>query len=103
MDSFPLARNALKIPIKARPCLASPLSVKNGIEKVRGSTPLISTIRFVCKNKRSGAFLVFAPFHPKGCVSGVLIHFNTLRRALCPTWGGKCAAHETETERVASG
>ena len=69
----------------------------NGIEKVRGSTPLISTIKIVCKIR------VFCNYGqqmnpPEDGVIGVLQHFTTLQGS---PKGRKCAhIHETQASRV---
>ena len=58
----------------------------NGIEKVRGSTPLISTIHFRVQNKGFSGFLVFPQLRPNEGWKCGLQHFTTLynTRAGCP-------------------
>ena len=75
----------------------------NGIEKVRGSTPLISTIRFRVQNKGFPRFLLCAAVRPDRGVKGVLIHFNTLRRVQCPSGRKVCAHGKTEANGVGVG
>ena len=85
------------------PSLAVPATAENGIEKVRGSTPLISTIRFRVQNKGFPRFLLCAAARPDRGVKGVLIHFNTLRRVQCPSGRKVCAHGKTEANGVDMG
>jgi len=65
-------------------------TAEHGIEKVRGSTPLISTIPIVCKIQGFPRVLLYAAARPEKGWTGVLQHFTTLRRVQARK-GGKCA------------
>ena len=83
------ARQAAKMRVCLWPSLAVLALVQDGIEKVRGSTPLISTNRFRVQNKGFSGFLVSR--RPTGERVGkcILQHFTTLPPVALQ--GGKCA------------
>ena len=74
---------------KMRVCLwSSPAIlalVQDGIEKVRGSTPLISTSSDCVQIQGLPRFLVCAVTRLDGAFWGVLIHFKTSRTGLPET------------------
>ena len=59
--------------------------LQDGIEKVRGSTPLISTTLDCVQIQGFPRFLVCAVTRPDGAFWGVLIHFKTSRTGLPET------------------
>ena len=74
----------------------------NGIEKVRGSTPLISTILDCVQIQGFPRFLVCAVARPDGAFWGVLIHFKTSLTGL-PETAESVHTNENEANGVGLG
>ena len=76
--------------------------LQDGIEKVRGSTPLISTTLDCVQIQGFPRFLVCAVARPDGAFWGVLIHFKTSRTGL-PETAESVRTNEDEANGVGLG
>ena len=74
----------------------------NGIEKVRGSTPLISTIPKCVQIQGFPRVLILAVARPDGAFWGVLRHFKTSRTGL-PETAESVRTNEDEANGVGLG
>ena len=74
----------------------------NGIEKVRGSTPLISTSSDCVQIQGFPRVLILAVARPDGAFWGVLIHFKTNHTGL-PETAESVRTNENEANGVSLG
>ena len=92
------ARNAAKMRVCRSQAFSAPLSVWNGIEKVRGSTPLISTLQ-MCANRRVSACFLSMWMPARG---GGARCFTTLynTRAGLPAMAESVCTYENQADGV---